>query len=1259
MNLNALIFFCVHRHKGTSEPFQLPDFMHNYIAQYKQLYTFLMRNLADGSNYQRLITTLNLLNILFENMQVHITENQKKKRKPTIEYLKQIGQWDFESAECRERLFSCLKDDTTDVRLMARQVLQSYFSYSNSSEEIALFVRNIQTSLQMSQSNVFYTAESGAYCVAVLVNLYYKSEFNGTPLSGLLTEVLNASKETNGFDVSQYDGLCEKITSLSIVTESDTASDSTAATAAVTKSDSTAAAADTTVGTGTTVGAGATSDPTGAADTRVADGATSATGPDQSQCNFFSTYFLNQCLTQSNQLQKDILLAVKNKNALHGSLTTLMLILTDPSSPEYCGLNSEQVQCLLNLLNETCLYMLDILCMKSKSTNFAPSFGEMGEAMDSLINNMTEGDGESDTLTLTPAHQTLFNCIWMNLKICCTFASELTVAYHGTGLLRRDQIVFSCGIVSHVLHKCRHKGAIQNAGLALAHIVSKCLYDDTYPLDLLKYTLTSVLDCTIGGTVSRKSAGVAILVHKLLASNHSMKDVLFTTAMDKIIQVANSHVESTVETLKVDLPQAVAFHMLQFLVADSGLRVAMATYLEQITMLSFDKMQSQEWTVRNAALQVFGALLPKLVGTKKQDSENQSSNVAFEEFFYQLPRIGDCLRSVLSLSSLHDGNTSVLVSALTLLSRLKTTGHLFPSQQIVDLKHFLNQVYSTMLSSNIYTIRFLVANAYVNTLGYDEFLEQFQTLLFSCLEFIFGSHTLMAHFKTSEMKLFLQNKSRHKIINENHLHATLLALENLKETIYLENVQLDRTFLLELLSFLSSDVPCTANIKFSTYSLLFKIFRQENESLAPKMYMNNTDLFSSVSCLLEKSIKRDIGWKLYAQEVIKFHMSNSVLFSDNIVFDYIVQLVYTFRRESDILADTLVYLSRLLEEYNVKTNEKSLLDSSNNKCTTRNSTQQAQSCIRSILTTVVRSKISRIGLEKIFNLVVQLFIMFVDDKHLSTLVDTEFLNVMDILLEIHFSGKKSDEFEYMCPVILPVVSICIVFAGKDNKTPEVEELLKNIPYFSNIFIYNEACNEEFRYNAALSMSILCEHSLYRSLYGKDVVTNIIHLLQDEVYEVRQEITYFVRHLQRSFSKNSTNKSSLLLTNPYVCLFEILNTNFTYYIDSLTLLDIFSNILFINDQDIDQVNVDSEFCNPFDHNLRNFYSEPIVIVKHAKTLVSDILSATQFDKDVVTELIVKYDACIERYSKTNLNQQGIIKLELMKEVALSLKSVSIA
>lgn len=1155
--------------------------MDTFVIQYTQLYEFFRDNLSDGSNYQRLITTLNLLNILFEDIQSPMTENQKKKRIPTKDHLKTTGKWHFESPLLRDRVFNCLKDDTNDVRLMAKHLLITYFSFTK--EETDTFQENLRLSLETSKSNVFYTAESGAYAVAVLANLFYKSESLRNVLS--LNKLFEESKTQTDVDF-----VCESLKTLKFDTE------------------------------------------------------------DNNSRQLFSRHYLYQCHVQSEFLQSDILLAVKNKNSLHGALTTLMLLLTDPCSPEFCALDLTQVNSLLNLLNETCLYLLDILCMKSKSTNFAPSFGEMGEAMVSLIN----AADDTEHLTITPAHQALFNCIWMNLKICCTFASELAVAY--TGQLSRDQVVFSCGIVSHVLHKCRHKGAIQNAGLALASIVSKCLYEDTYPLDLLLSTMKSVFNCAPGGTVSRKSAGVAILVHKILSSNHSLKNELFVTAMDKIIQVASSHVETTEETLKIDLPQAIAFHMLQFLIADSGLRVPMAAYLERITMLCFEKMQCQEWTVRNAALQVFGVLLPKLVGTKKQDCENQSSNVAFEEFFYQLPRIGDSLSSV--LSPLHEGNTSVLVSALTLLSRLKTTGDLIPlNEKSYHLKQFFSHVYSSLLSSNIHTIRFLVANCYVNSLhSHAQLHEHFKSILFSCLEYIAGHQVLTERFHTTNMKLFLNNKSRAKIVSENHLHGSLLTLEILKERIYLENLKFEEEFLSQLMQFLNISNPCSIlarDVNYSTYSLLFKMFRHENKQFGMKK--NSEINFLSSMSSENKDFKRQIGWKLLVQEVLKFHM----FFGDKIDFNHIQHLVATMclEQDSDILRNVLVYMSTLLQENNLNIrNNEAYENSSDIKRNKR--TRKARICIRNMLTTVVGSDMSKICAEQVFHVVIQIYNLLVEDDRLEAVssVDTVFLTLGSMLLEVYC---RRNSIEYTCPLVLPVVSLCSLFSsGHGAEDAEKMELLKEIKDLCETFIQNENCNEEFRFNAAMAMSILHQQPDYKSLYQKDMIVNAVHLLQDEVYEVRQEIIYFIRNWYRF---NTTSfESPFLLKNPYLYLLDVTKDNRIHIKDVLLYLDILSDLLFITEQDMHPLEADLEFCNPFDHNLRNFYSEPVFVTQYISSVFNRLLNSKSVifaDGAKVSKLLGKCSAHIEEHdTNARLKEQGKMKLRILKETASALRSI---
>ena len=53
---------------------------------------------------------------------------------------------------------------------------------------------------------------------------------------------------------------------------------------------------------------------------------------------------------------------------------------------------------------------------KTSLKGLAPSFSDMGKAIDSLIEEHL--DLNEDNLFLSPAHQLLLNCIWINLKVC-------------------------------------------------------------------------------------------------------------------------------------------------------------------------------------------------------------------------------------------------------------------------------------------------------------------------------------------------------------------------------------------------------------------------------------------------------------------------------------------------------------------------------------------------------------------------------------------------------------------------------------------------------------------------------------------------------------------------------------------------------------------------------------------------------------------------------------------------------------------------
>nr|CAD7199185.1 unnamed protein product [Timema douglasi] len=332
---------------------------------------------------------------------------------------------------------------------------------------------------------------------------------------------------------------------------------------------------------------------------------------------------------QAQLLQQDLWQAASSGAPLHGLLTALSLVAAHPTGAEISILNAAEVERLVCLMERVVAHLLSVLASKANNiTNFAPSFAEMAEAIDSTFCDILSRD-EEEVMDTTPAHQLVINCIWFNLKVnkismaCCSLSSELA-SIESTA----SDIAERCGLlIVRVLKQCRHKGVIESAGMSLSHLIkmmtsNKCVRACH---DLPERILTEFLDVLQEGSsaasVTRRCAGLAILVHKIVASDKHKNRPLLHLCVSRLLKIATDPVRLYSSDTS-DLPSTQALHFLCMLVQDSALCQNVAAYMSDITQLCFKKLSSNIWTVRNAALQLFGALVPRLVGEKKNNDEN-------------------------------------------------------------------------------------------------------------------------------------------------------------------------------------------------------------------------------------------------------------------------------------------------------------------------------------------------------------------------------------------------------------------------------------------------------------------------------------------------------------------------------------------------------------------------------------------------------------------------------------------------------------
>ena len=183
----------------------------------------------------------------------------------------------------------------------------------------------------------------------------------------------------------------------------------------------------------------------------------------------------------------------------------------------------------------------------------------------------------------------------MNLPVLCTIHDS-----------------FRCvTILSDILTKCRHKGAMENAMFALERVCANLMVNnDLEKRDIPNKILAEVLDDLDKShhlSLTRRSAGLPMLVQKIVASEQrglgGQTRTLLTKAIRKLVGIANKPVDDTAELF--DMPQSHALHILKILVHDSSLSADILKYCDEILICCVNHFSSNSWSIRFQKLRFY------------------------------------------------------------------------------------------------------------------------------------------------------------------------------------------------------------------------------------------------------------------------------------------------------------------------------------------------------------------------------------------------------------------------------------------------------------------------------------------------------------------------------------------------------------------------------------------------------------------------------------------------------------------------------
>ncbi|XP_045773982.1 uncharacterized protein C1494.07-like isoform X1 [Maniola jurtina] len=450
----------------------------------------------------------------------------------------------------------------------------------------------------------------------------------------------------------------------------------------------------------------------------------------------------------------DVVESIARGKQLHSFLSLLYIIFDANIKNSYqMVLPAQTIFTLLSILKD-----MSNQFAWEEETNTSSDFSKMNDMVLSKIKNSNFNENTYDQTKISGLYQIVLNCLWLNVKASCELAA-IIIQQNKENIKVCEE---SLTIIAHVLETSRHKGAIEAAGAALGQGIRYLTSLETeseafkLPLFLLQRKLNELLhEITKMSSVTRRGAGLSIMVHRIVSNDAKKGRPLFHYFMRTILNTCSStqgtcdmHQEDSAD--EKDLPKAIYIHFLTRIVTDSSLASDMMYYSAELAELAFGNLTNSHWQIRNAALQLYGALLPKLIGQKKPSGTDDEiiSSVACDEFRTHSIKLWDSVLKQIKNDVYQDiiqghSNLVPILNMLANIARRYNFSYDLDEQNDSDFKLLPNVL--ALLGSPIYTVRRLTAKLILNIYSFE---------------------------------IILNAIAKVTITSENHLHGILLVIGN-------------------------------------------------------------------------------------------------------------------------------------------------------------------------------------------------------------------------------------------------------------------------------------------------------------------------------------------------------------------------------------------------------------------------------------------------------------------------------------------------
>ncbi|KAG7661637.1 uncharacterized protein J8A68_004906 [[Candida] subhashii] len=281
---------------------------------------------------------------------------------------------------------------------------------------------------------------------------------------------------------------------------------------------------------------------------------------------------------------------------------------------------------------------------------------------------------------------------WKVAKTSNELMISMLEKYHNQ--INPETILDCTKLVMDQLSSIKHRGAFSSIYPSFIKICKLCFNMEKlshYPKQWIQDNIQLIESKT--QLISRRSGGIPYLIAGVLVGAKSSSvnsDELFKYSTLELLRIAKLPYDVKSET-KRDIPQVHAYNTLKQIFIEGSLANDSVRYIEEAMMLALENFCSENWSIRNCAVMLFGSIKQRSLGAGEAATRKTSSKLFFSRFPKLKTAFLDYLLKSAGNVQIPTSDDQVVFPILIMLSQLEHQASAVSSEFATQVQVYLGR----------------------------------------------------------------------------------------------------------------------------------------------------------------------------------------------------------------------------------------------------------------------------------------------------------------------------------------------------------------------------------------------------------------------------------------------------------------------------------------------------------------------------------------------------------------------------------------